>query len=51
MFHAVFCGSVDDDLIGDFLNNFAQRQNFEFLKIGSRKDRNTTLVFVELLKA
>ena len=31
-----FYGSVGDDLIGDFLISFAERQNFDFLEI--RKD-------------
>lgn len=45
-----FYGSVGDDLVGDFLISFAERQNFDFLEIRKDNERNTTLAFVELDK-
>lgn len=43
-----FCGCVGDDLIGNFLENFARAQQFDYLRIARDKTRNTTLAFVEL---
>ncbi len=43
-----FVGSVGKDIIGDYLTEFAQEQNFNYLKIKNLNDKNTTLAFVEL---
>lgn len=43
-----FCGSVGADIIGDFLKEFAEKQQFEYLYIGRKTQYNTTLAFVEL---
>lgn len=43
-----FIGSVGDDLIGDFLVSFSEKQNFDCLSLKKLNDRNTTLAFVEL---
>lgn len=43
-----FVGSVGSDLIGDFLINFAERQNLDGVLISRDIKRNTTLAFVEL---
>lgn len=44
---AGFYGRVGDDLIGDFLISFAQR-NLAYCNVKKLPDRNTTLAFVEL---
>ena len=46
-----FCGSVGADIVGDFLAEFAQRQQFNYLHIRRDAQRNTTLAFVELSAA
>lgn len=43
-----FAGSVGGDLIGDFLINFANKQNLDGVLINRDSKRNTTLAFVEL---
>nr|MDE5943506.1 carbohydrate kinase [Clostridia bacterium] len=43
-----FAGSVGNDLIGDFLINFANGQNLDGVLINRDAERNTTLAFVEL---
>lgn len=43
-----FVGSVGDDLIGNFLINFANKQNLDGVLINRDGKRNTTLAFVEL---
>lgn len=43
-----FAGSVGDDLIGDFLVKFAEKQNLDGVMISRSSNRNTTLAFVEL---
>lgn len=43
-----FAGSVGNDLIGDFLINFADRQNLDGVLINRDAKHNTTLAFVEL---
>ena len=43
-----FAGSVGNDLIGNFLINFAKAQNLDGLIINRDGKRNTTLAFVEL---
>ena len=48
---AGFAGSVGDDLIGDYLLDFAERQNFDALILKKNKYRNTTLAFVQLSEA
>lgn len=46
--HAMFSGSVGDDLIGEFLINFAKDRNLDGLVIEKRQNENTTLAFVQL---
>jgi len=48
---SAFAGSVGDDLIGDFLINFAKEKNLDGIIIDRLPDRNTTLAFVQLDKA
>ncbi len=48
--HAIFAGSVGDDLIGEFLINFAKERNLDGLVIDKRQNENTTLAFVQLDK-
>lgn len=48
---ATFAGSVGDDLIGEFLINFAKNRNLDGLIIEKRKTENTTLAFVQLDKS
>ncbi len=43
-----FYGRVGQDLIGDFLADFAAARGFDFLDVGKDAERNTTLAFVEL---
>lgn len=43
-----FYGCVGQDLIGDFLIDFASRQQLSYCNIERIADRNTTLAFVEL---
>ncbi|MCF0113104.1 MAG: carbohydrate kinase, partial [Bacilli bacterium] len=43
-----FVGCVGDDLIGQYLIEFAKQRHFEHLDIRSDSARNTTLAFVEL---
>ena len=43
-----FVGSVGDDLIGDFLINYAKNFGMDTTYIDRNADRNTTLAFVEL---
>lgn len=43
-----FAGSVGCDLIGDFLINFANKQNLDGILINRDAKHNTTLAFVEL---
>lgn len=43
-----FAGSVGNDLIGDFLINFANAQKLDGVMIERDGNRNTTLAFVEL---
>ncbi|MBQ9103834.1 MAG: carbohydrate kinase [Clostridia bacterium] len=43
-----FCGSVGDDLIGNFLIDFANEFGLDTENIKKCKDKNTTLAFVEL---
>ena len=43
-----FIGAVGNDLIGQFLLNYAQNMNFTYLDIAKLDDVNTTLAFVEL---
>lgn len=43
-----FAGSVGDDLIGKFLVRTAEKRGFAELLIDEKKDKNTTLAFVEL---
>lgn len=44
---AAFYGVVGDDLIGTYLSDFASKRGFKDLCIEKRKDRNTTLAFVD----
>lgn len=46
--HSVFAGSVGDDLIGDFLFDYAKGKGLDGLIINKLHDRNTTLAFVQL---
>ena len=43
-----FIGCVGDDLIGDFLTDFAKAQGLSFLRVDKSEKHNTTLAFVEL---
>lgn len=43
-----FVGSVGNDIIGNFLTDFAHRQNLDVLFINKDGKHNTTLAFVEL---
>lgn len=43
-----FVGCVGADLMGDFLLDFANKQQFSFLAVKQHATRNTTLAFVEL---
>lgn len=43
-----FVGCVGADLMGDFLLDFANEQQFSFLAVKQDATRNTTLAFVEL---
>ncbi len=43
-----FVGCVGNDLIGEFLSDFASAQNFEVCSVSKIEDRNTTLAFVQL---
>lgn len=43
-----FAGSVGNDLIGDFLINFADARKLDGVLIERDNNRNTTLAFVEL---
>ncbi len=43
-----FAGAVGNDSIGDFLKNYAEKQKFDELLISVRKNKNTTLAFVEI---
>ena len=43
-----FAGSVGQDLIGDFLLDFAKNRGFDEKYIKKCQDKNTTLAFVEL---
>lgn len=45
---SVFAGSVGDDLIGEFLIEFARKRGLDGLVIDKRGDANTTLAFVQL---
>lgn len=45
---AMFAGSVGDDLLGEFLTDFAKSRNFDGLIIDKKSDKNTTLAFVQL---
>lgn len=45
---AAFAGSVGDDLIGEFLIDYAKKRGFDRLILDKRADRNTTLAFVQL---
>lgn len=49
--HAMFAGSVGDDLIGEFLIDFAKDRNLDGLFIEKRQAENTTLAFVQLDKS
>ena len=46
-----FCGCVGEDLIGDFLEDFAKSRGFDYLHLVRDQTRNTTLAFVELNEA
>ena len=43
-----FAGSVGDDLIGAFLEDFAQKRGLDRLILNRDPERNTTLAFVQL---
>ena len=43
-----FAGSVGDDLIGEFLEEFAKRRELDDLILNRDQERNTTLAFVQL---
>ncbi len=43
-----FCGCVGDDLVGDFLSDYAAACGFSTLHLRRDPHRNTTLAFVEL---
>ena len=43
-----FAGSVGDDLIGAFLEEFAKRRELDGLILNRDRERNTTLAFVQL---
>lgn len=43
-----FYGCVGDDIIGDYLAEFARARDFDAGRVERAKDRNTTLAFVEL---
>lgn len=43
-----FIGSVGDDIIGNFLYNFAAMRGFDYLRITKKADVNTTLAFVDI---
>lgn len=45
---AGFVGCVGEDLIGEYLSAFAEKQGFDYLNIGRDGTRNTTLAFVQL---
>lgn len=45
-----FVGCVGDDLIGDFLLNFAKERGLDGLYIAKNAQKNTTLAFVEIDK-
>ena len=47
---AGFYGRVGDDLIGDFLTEFAAGKGLAYCNVKKLPDRNTTLAFVELDK-
>lgn len=42
-----FIGSVGDDIIGNYLINFCNTINFDYLDINLDKEHNTTLAFVD----
>ena len=46
--HSAFVGSVGDDLIGTFLEDFARERGLDELLIRRDPQRNTTLAFVQL---
>lgn len=48
---SAFAGCVGDDLIGDFLIDYAKSRNLDALYIEKSRDRNTTLAFVQLDKS
>lgn len=43
-----FAGAVGNDPVGDFLKSYAENKNFDELLIPVRKNKNTTLAFVEI---
>ena len=45
---AGFIGTVGDDLIGKFLNDFAKNRSLDYLELQTLTTANTTLAFVEL---
>lgn len=45
---SAFAGSVGDDLIGEFLIDFAESRGLDGLCIATEKEHNTTLAFVEI---
>lgn len=46
--HSAFVGNVGNDIIGNFLINFANKQNLDELFIKQDKKHNTTLAFVDI---
>lgn len=46
--NVIFAGSVGDDLIGDFLEEYAKSKQLDGLILERRQDKNTTLAFVQL---
>ena len=45
---SAFVGSVGDDLVGDFLTEFAASRNLDGLYLRRDRKRNTTLAFVQI---
>ena len=43
-----FAGSVGDDIIGNYLMDFAGNRGFDYTRIAKRNDENTTLAFVDI---
>lgn len=43
-----FFGCVGDDLIGEYLSDFARSRSFDFCRVEKASDKNTTLAFVQL---